>query len=644
MGISSRSSDSAIRPGRRVEAQAGGVAGRSTSYVIDDPWIDVSIEEPRYPQPQYERRRAPWLALALGLMTAALLIGGAWAALSLAGDGARQLILDPGSTIAGASTTTAGSSTTTTTPQRSRSPEEALFDRALADAGATAAIVADEVDAASRVWEAGAADFATTRSRFMAAGQRATDRGAALESTILPQGTDGDAVLSLVDLFGDLSVAASDAVLGLEAPDDGTLRRNAVTQAIAVATDIERAVANLRSAIPDPAPGEAGAPATPLEPSVVLAADGTLLGTVDDDGSPSGDSRFPAATAAAIAAASQLGGLGDDPLARIAGGGVIIETTIDPALQVHAERVLERWFDGDPSTPKAGTAVIDVDTAAVLVLAERRPDGDIGEHYAIQRRRPGSVFKVYGFLAAVEHGIDPTAPRVATTPVTLDTPAGPWICFDPTPDPDGSASLAEALVASLNTVYCRLAVEVGADRIVEVARRTGISSPIAAIPSVVLGSEKVAPLEMAGSFATIARGGVRIDPWIVARVLTEDGFTLYEHAEFIQRALDPRVARTAAQAMTGVVAAGTGQLADIGRPQGGKTGSPIEGTDAWFVGFTARTSAAVWIGSVDPDRPMTTSVLDGREYPMVYGGPVAAPIWAEIVSEVEAGLPASPLP
>ncbi|MDX1689483.1 MAG: penicillin-binding transpeptidase domain-containing protein [Acidimicrobiia bacterium] len=611
--------------------------------MIDDPWIDVSIEEPTGDPAR--RPAAPWGALALGVFTAGLIVALGWTALSMLDPGTRALVLDPDtSSPAEVSTTGGAPASTTTEPTRRRTAREELWDRALADAGAAAAIIADEVTSASEVWESGEADFPTTRARFTAASERAADAGAALAATTVPEGTDRDAVEDLLALFDDLAVAASDAALGLDAPDDGGLRRTAVARTTAVTASIEGVIGDLRAALPDPEPGEAIVQPGAGEPTRVLAADGSVAGWIGDDGTVTDDSPLPAVVESAMAAAIDTAALGPDPVGVLAGGGVEIVTGIDPRLQVQAERVLERWFDADPDTPKGGVAVVDVDSGAVLAIAERRATGDGGAHYALHRRRPGSVFKAFAFVAALEQGIDPDAPRDARTPVTLDTPTGPWTCFDPVPDPDASASLTEAIVTSLNTVFCRLAVDLGPDRIVRAAGRLGVESPIASIPSVVLGSEKVSPLEMAGSFATIARSGLRIDPWLVDRVVATTGGVLWERSTAVQRAVDPTVADGVIDALEEVVARGTGTLADVGRPQFGKTGSPIEGTDAWFVGATARTAGAVWVGSVDPDRPMGPSVLDGREYAMVYGGPVAAPIWAEIVSLAEQDVPAASFP
>lgn len=239
-------------------AQRGG-GGADPPPVIDDAWLDLEIDRPAPPEPTRPRAQAPWLALLLGLFTTAAIVLAGWAAMSLLGDGARALFTDPTS-IPTASTIASAPdpipvSTAASTPAPTASPtttstvptvDESLWASALAEAEAAAAAVAGEVAAASQAWEGGEAGFVTTRSRFVAAADAATTARSALAGALVPAGTDQTLVAALLEAFDELTVAAADTVAGLDAPDDGTLRRAAVDRTADVTAEIERLVEELR--------------------------------------------------------------------------------------------------------------------------------------------------------------------------------------------------------------------------------------------------------------------------------------------------------------------------------------------------------------------------------------------------------------
>jgi hypothetical protein len=235
--------------------------GADPTTVIDDLWLDVDVEYPPPPPPPPRRHRpeAPWLALLLGLFTAGAIVMAGWAALSLLGDGARALIADPTSIPAvttsapspSPTTTTASGTSAPTAPPETRAPtiDTSSWENALVQATSAAAEVNDEVAAASQAWDSGAADFASTRARFVAAAENAAEARSMLSASLVPPGTDQALLAALLASFGDLTGAAEDTVRGLDAPDDGTLRRDAVERTAAVTAEIERLVGDLRSAL-----------------------------------------------------------------------------------------------------------------------------------------------------------------------------------------------------------------------------------------------------------------------------------------------------------------------------------------------------------------------------------------------------------
>ena len=154
-----------------------------------------------------------------------------------------------------------------------------------------------------------------------------------------------------------------------------------------------------------------------------------------------------------------------------------------------------------------------------------------------------------------------------------------------------------------------------------------------AVPSIVLGSAEVSPLEMASVYATIAADGIRRPPVFIRRVEGPDGEVLFENAPAEERVLEPQVARTITDVLRGVVERGTGRKAAIGRPAAGKTGTAQEWRDAWFAGYTPQLAAAVWMGSPNGQESMV-----GVAGTNVTGGSFPAQIWGQFMSGAMAPL------
>jgi membrane peptidoglycan carboxypeptidase len=172
----------------------------------------------------------------------------------------------------------------------------------------------------------------------------------------------------------------------------------------------------------------------------------------------------------------------------------------------------------------------------------------------------------------------------------------------------------------------------------------GIESDIPDVPSVVLGSGAVSPLEMASAYSSFATNGRWARPYLVSRIVDATGEVIYERSPERTQVIDPALAAAARRPLEEVPVNGTGANANIGRTQAGKTGTHMEHRDAWYVGFVPEYTAAVWVGFPDEQRELVDVVANGQRYDRVFGGTVPAPIWGEFMSHVLEDVPESDFP
>jgi penicillin-binding protein 1A len=326
-------------------------------------------------------------------------------------------------------------------------------------------------------------------------------------------------------------------------------------------------------------------------------------------------------------------------------GGLRVRTTLDPRLQRAAQRALHAWLSSQ-SDPAGALVAIAPRTGAVVAMATTAPGRRPLEfNLASQsRRQAGSAFKVFTLAAALERGISLRSVWHGPASLTIRSRRclnanGAWVVHNFADESTGTMTLAKAIAHSVNTIFAQVALRVGPGRIVAVAHRMGVRSPLEPVCSITLGPEGVSPLEMTSAFATLAAGGVHRPPVALAQVARPDGTVVTGRRPAAVRALPPRVASQVTSALEGVVRFGTGRAANPGRPAAGKTGTAEGFKDAWFCGYVPQLAACAWIGNPYAEVPMHD--VDG--FAQVVGGSVPARIWHDFVVSAMAGRPAARL-
>lgn len=299
-------------------------------------------------------------------------------------------------------------------------------------------------------------------------------------------------------------------------------------------------------------------------------------------------------------------------------GGMRVHTTIDPKMQRLAEKALQ---DTLPTGPSGAMVVLDTRTGAIRAMAssENYSAREQFNRAAQARRQPGSTAKIWVLAAFVLDKVNPDTTYYTSRPLRVRcTGCSEW--WEPkTYDGryGGSRSIRSATVASDNSVYAQMTLDIGAEKVKKVANRLGITSPLQEVWSIGLGSQVVTPLEQTNFYATIARGGVRRDPTAVERIETPGGGKLPLKNPAPRRVMADWQAWKVVDVLQDNMTGGTGTGAHIpGSDDSGKTGTTDDHKDAWFCGMTPELTACVWMGYNIPT-PM----------PGVAGGSYPASIW-----------------
>jgi penicillin-binding protein 1A len=312
---------------------------------------------------------------------------------------------------------------------------------------------------------------------------------------------------------------------------------------------------------------------------------------------------------------------------------LIVKTTFQPGVQKFAE-------DAIASNMMQFSKQNGAAQAAILSM---RPDGAImamvgGVDYAESqfnratqaKRQPGSLFKLFVYMAALEAGMKPSD-LVLDEAFSVKTGGKTWSPKNYDGKYNGEVSLSYALAHSLNVATARLSETVGRAKVLELARRLGIKSSLQDVPSVALGSSEVTLLEMVQSFATLPNKGVAVAPYVIEKVTDEDGEVLYERqGDYDLQVLSGNAVKMMNGMLMSVAEDGTAKNAQFGRDIAGKTGTTQNFRDAWFVGYTPELVAGVWLGN-DNNKAMNR----------VTGGSTPARIWKDFMSNVLAETPAT---
>lgn len=310
---------------------------------------------------------------------------------------------------------------------------------------------------------------------------------------------------------------------------------------------------------------------------------------------------------------------------------VRVFTTLNPRWQQIAQNNVRLALAADGARLGVGQAALvalSPDGAVRAMVGGRDYRASMFNRVVQARRQPGSAFKPFVYLAAFEAGFTPRS-LMRDSPVVFDK----WAPQNFTGDYQGLVTLEQAFAQSINTVAVKLSETVDRKRVIAMAQRLGISTPVTPHPSVALGAAEVTPLDLASAYGVIANGGFAAPPYAIEEIRASGGDLLYRRpGPAPRRLLDARDVAMMNDLLIANIENGTGRQAQPGRPAAGKTGTSQDYRDAWFMGFTADLVAGVWVGN-DDNTPMKA----------VTGGGLPARIWRGFVRDASEGLAPRPL-
>jgi penicillin-binding protein 1A len=312
---------------------------------------------------------------------------------------------------------------------------------------------------------------------------------------------------------------------------------------------------------------------------------------------------------------------------------IVVETSIDPALQGAAEHALDDALreKGEKFGISEGAIVAMTPDGIVRALVGGRSYAESQFNRAIAaKRQPGSAFKPFVYLTALEHGLTPDTVR-DDGPISVKG----WKPENYEHEFMGPVTLTTALANSLNTVSVRLILEVGPAAVARTAYRLGIDSKLDPNPSLALGTSGVSPLELVSAYAPFANGGFAAVPHAIERIKGTDGTILYARAtQAVGRIVDARYVAMMNSMLHETIASGTGRHADLpGWSAAGKTGTSQDYRDAWFVGYTSHMVAGIWLGN-DDNSPTRKAV----------GGGLPVDVWSRFMRAAHQGIAPTGLP
>jgi penicillin-binding protein 1A len=311
---------------------------------------------------------------------------------------------------------------------------------------------------------------------------------------------------------------------------------------------------------------------------------------------------------------------------------VVVYTTINWDLQKEAEFLIKEAVatEGPKYGFTQGALVsIDVNGAVRAVVGGADYQQSQYNRAVTSRRQPGSTFKPFVYMAAMEAGYTPDT-VAQDAPINIngwqpDNADGKFM---------GEITLRQGLAYSRNTISAQLAAILGPEKVVEAAQRMGISSPLQAVPSIALGTQEVSLLELTAAYAPFANGGQGVIANVITRIETAEGKVLYDAVPAGPgQVVSPLVVGEMNDMLSTAIEIGTGKRASLqGWQVGGKTGTSQKARDALFIGYTSRMVTGVWLGN-DNDDPTKLA-----------GGTVPTQIWSDFMAKAHAGLPPANLP
>ena len=311
---------------------------------------------------------------------------------------------------------------------------------------------------------------------------------------------------------------------------------------------------------------------------------------------------------------------------------LVVETTIDPRLQRLAQHQVRSVMEsrGAAKGSEAAALILDPRGRIKAIVGGRSYRRSQFNRALKGSRQPGSAFKPFVWLAAVENGFSPDS-------VVIDRPVAikGWRPRNYSGRHRGPVTLRQGLAQSINSVAVQLTMKVGRNKVLAAAHRLGIASPLHDKPSIALGTGEVTLLELTSAYAPFANGGWSATPYIVTRVATAEGRALYHRRrEAHQRVIAIGNVEAMNDMLHATMTSGTGKAAGLPRhPAAGKTGTTQNYRDAWFIGYTSHYVGGVWVGNDD-----------GKPMPGITGGSLPARIWRSIMVEAHSGLRPVALP
>jgi penicillin-binding protein 1A len=314
------------------------------------------------------------------------------------------------------------------------------------------------------------------------------------------------------------------------------------------------------------------------------------------------------------------------------GRDLVVTTSLDAKLQAAAEQAIAATLDKDGQTAgvEQGALIAMLPDGAVRAMVGGRNYGDSQFNRATQaQRQPGSAFKPFVYLAALEHGMTPEE-RFVDGPIRI----GDWQPHNYENRYRGEVTASEALAESINTVAAQVLQRAGVDNVINAAHRLGITSDLTRDSSLALGTSEVTLLDLTTAYCAFASGGRGALPYGIVEIRDKSGNILYKRAgDGGGRVIAPEIVTAMNTMLAGVIARGTGRAAALDRPAAGKTGTTQDFHDAWFVGYTADLVTGVWLGN-DDNAAMNK----------VTGGSLPAKTWRAFMTVAMKGVPTRALP